>query len=30
LLARRAQVSDQLAKAEAEWLAFGEQLETLE
>ncbi|MBH1943448.1 ABC-F family ATP-binding cassette domain-containing protein [Erythrobacter sp. YJ-T3-07] len=30
LLIRRAEVSDALAKAEAEWLALGEQLETLE
>ncbi|AKM10735.1 ABC-F family ATP-binding cassette domain-containing protein [Croceicoccus naphthovorans] len=30
LLARRAEVSDQLARAEAEWLALGEQLEMLE
>ncbi|MBY8338317.1 ABC-F family ATP-binding cassette domain-containing protein [Alteriqipengyuania sp. NZ-12B] len=30
LLIRRAEASDALAKAEAEWLALGEQLETLE
>ncbi len=30
LLVRRARVSDELAEAEAKWLALGEQLETLE
>ncbi|HEX2794063.1 MAG TPA: ABC transporter ATP-binding protein, partial [Croceicoccus sp.] len=30
LLTRRAQVSDRLAEAEAQWLALGEQLEALE
>ena len=30
LLIQRAEVSDRLADAEAEWLALGEQLEALE
>jgi len=30
LLIRRAEVSERLAKAEAEWLALGEQIESLE